>query len=71
MSAQFVVTAIGYAIAYIVGTPLNMILGNESIGLVCLCMLVPGYIVTLFTLFKKTGETKHLDLSKITGAEWD
>lgn len=71
MSAQFVVTAIGYALAYIIGTPLNLILGNENIGIVSFCMLVPGYITTLIMLFKKTNETKGLDLSKVTGAEWD
>lgn len=71
MSAQFVVTAIGYAIAYIVGTPLNLIFGNTGIGIVCFCMLVPGYIITLALLFKKTNETKGLDLGKVTGCEWD
>ena len=71
MSAQFIVTAIGYALAYIVGTPLNYLLGNTAIGTVCFCMLVPGYIITLILLFKKTNETKGLDLSKVTGAEWD
>lgn len=71
MSAQFVVTAIGYAIAYVVGTPLNLIFGNTGIGIVCFCMLVPGYIITLALLFKKTNETKGLDLSKVTGCEWD
>ncbi len=71
MSAQFVVTAIGYALAYVIGTPLNMIFGNTGVGLVCLCMLVPGYITTLIMLFKKTNETKGLDLSKVTGTEWD
>ncbi len=71
MSAQFIVTAIGYALAYAIGTPLSYILGNTAIGLICFFMLVPGYIVTLFLLFKKTNETKGLDLSKVTGAEWD
>lgn len=71
MSAQFVVTAIGYAAAYIIGTPLNLIFGNAAIGIVCFSMLVPGYITTLILLFKKTNETKGLDLSKVTGAEWD
>lgn len=71
MSAQFVVTAIGYALAYVIGTPLNIIFGNTAIGIVSFCMLVPGYIITLIMLFKKTNETKGLDLSKVTGAEWD
>ncbi len=71
MSAQFIVTAIGYAAAYIIGLPLSLVFGNVAMGIICFCMLVPGYIVTLFLLFKKTNETKGLDLSKVTGAEWD
>lgn len=71
MSAQFVVTAIGYAAAYVIGLPLTAILGNTAIGAVCFCMLVPGYIVTLLLLFGKTHETKGLDLSKVKGTEWD
>ena len=71
MSAQFIVTAIGYGLGYAIGLPLNTVFGNTAVGLVSLCMLVPGFIVTLVVLFKKTNETKGLDLSKITGAEWD
>ena len=71
MSAQFIVTAIGYGLGYAIGLPLNTVFGNTAVGLVSLCMLVPGFIVTLVVLFKKTNETKCLDLSKITGAEWD
>ncbi len=71
MSAQFIVTAIGFVLAYAIGAPLNFILGNEAIGIVSLCMLVPGYIIALAILFKKTNETMGLDLDKVTGAEWD
>ncbi|MGN1443496.1 MAG: MFS transporter, partial [Acutalibacteraceae bacterium] len=71
MSAQFIVTAIGYGLGYGLGLPLNSIFGNTAVGLVSLCMLVPGFLVTLIVLFKKTNETKGLDLGKVTGAEWD
>ncbi len=71
MSAQFIVTAIGFVIAFAIGGPLNYILGNKAIGLVSLCMLVPGYLTALYILFKKTHETMGLDLDKVTGTEWD
>ena len=71
MSAQFIVTAIGVAVSYIVSLPLTMILGNGVIGTVAFCLLVPGFIAALVVLLKKTHETKGIDMDTVTGAEWD
>lgn len=71
MSAQFIVTAIGVAVSYIVSLPLTMIFGNGIIGTVAFCLLVPGFIAALIVLFRKTHETKGVDMDKVTGTEWD
>lgn len=71
MSAQFIVTGIGVAVSYIISLPLITILGNSVTGIVSFALLVPGFIVALFALFKKVNETKGIDMDTVTGAEWD
>ncbi|MBQ2759235.1 MAG: MFS transporter [Clostridia bacterium] len=71
MSAQFIVTAIGVAVSYTISIPLVTIFGNTLTSLVCLCLLVPGFIAALVALVKKTHDTKGVDLDTVTGCEWD
>ena len=73
MSAQFLVTAIGFALSYIVGigVPLITGLGNEIIGIVSLALLVPGFIGAFFALILRTHDTKGIDMDTVTGCEWD
>lgn len=73
MSAQFLVTAIGFSISYIfgIGIPLITGLGNEIIGIVSLALLVPGFIGAFFALMFKTHDTKGIDMDTVTGCEWD
>ncbi len=71
MSAQFVVTAIGVAVSYGVSLPLITILGNTFTGTVCFGLLVPGFILALILLARKTHETKGIDMDTVTGLEWD
>ncbi len=70
-SAQTVVGFAGYAIGFMTNTVLALIFGDGIIGTVALCLLVPSFVVTLIALIKKTHDTKGLDLSKVTGDEWD
>ncbi len=71
MSAQFIVTAIGVAISYIISLPLITFLGNTVTGTVSFALLVPGFIAAFIALLRKTNETKGIDLESVTGAEWD
>jgi len=71
MSAQFIVTAVGFALSYGISLPLTMIMGNRIIGTVAFCLLVPGFLSALIVLFKKTHETKGINMETVTGAEWD
>ena len=43
----------------------------ESIGLLCLCVCVPFLVISLIILITKVHETKGVDLSTVTGSEWD
>ena len=71
MSAQFIVTAIGVAVSYIISLPLITVLGNSVTGIVSFALLVPGFIAAFFALVRKTHETKGVDMDKVTGGEWD
>lgn len=71
MSAQFIVTAIGVAISYIVALPVTMIFTNSIMATVSLLLTIPGFVGALVMLVKKTHDTKGIDLDTVTGAEWD
>lgn len=71
MSAQFIVTAAGVVVSFVVCLPLATIMGNSIIGLATLCLTVPGFIGALYSLIRKTGDTKGIDMDTVTGAEWD
>ena len=43
----------------------------KSIGLLCLCVCVPFLIASMVILITMVHETKGVDLSTITGSEWD
>ncbi len=71
MSAQFIVTAVGVAVSYIISLPLITVLGNSVTGIVSFALLVPGFIAALICLIRKTNETKGIDMDTVTGCEWD
>ena len=43
----------------------------ETFGYFYLCLTVPGLIGAIIVMLKCVGETKGLDLTKVTGLEWD
>ncbi len=71
MSAQFVITAIGVVISFGTSMLLSIKLGNAFIGTICFALLVPGFIISLILLARKTHETKGIDMDTVTGCEWD
>ena len=71
MSAQYIVTAAGVAVSYIISLPIMTIVGNSVTGIVSLALLVPGFIGAFFALVRKTNETKGIDMDTVTGCEWD
>lgn len=71
MSAEFLPVGAGVALSYMISLPLAAILGNQYMGIISICLLVPGFITALITLAKKTHDTKGIDLDTVTGLEWD
>ena len=43
----------------------------KSIGVLCLCVCVPFLLLAVVILLTKVHETKGMDLSAVTGSEWD
>ena len=43
----------------------------ENIGILCLCVCAPFLLASIIILTLKVHETKGMDLSKVTGSEWD
>ena len=70
-AAQTVVGFAGYAVGFLTNMVLALIFGDGIIGTVALCLLVPSFVVTIYSLIKKTHDTKGVDLDKVTGTEWD
>ncbi len=71
MAAEFLPVGVGVGISYIIYFPLSATLGNQFIGIISICLLVPGFVAALITLAKKTHDTKGINLDTVTGAEWD
>ena len=71
IAAQYIVVGIGFGITYMVAIPLATALGNAAVGMVALCFLVPGFLSALVALWRRTADTKGLDLDTVTGCEWD
>ena len=71
ISAQYVVTAAGIVYAYGLGLPLITAFGNGMIGIIVLCMSLPGFILALLALCLKTKDTTGVNMDTVTGCEWD
>ena len=71
ISAQYIVVAIGVALSNVIALPLMTMLGNQVIGLISFCLLVPGFIGALVAMSLKTHDTKGIDMDTVTGCEWD
>ncbi len=71
MSAQFVVTILGGGLSFAIGLPVMAIFGNQVMGVLSLCLLVPGFVLALGILWRFTGDTRGVRLEAVTGCEWD
>lgn len=71
MSAQFIVTAVGYAFSYVVHFIVVALAGDKAIGVESLSLLVPGLTVALVAMMLKTHDTKGINMDTVTGCEWD
>ncbi len=58
-------------LATVVTIVLLPLIPKETFGYMYLGLTIPGLIGAIFIIWKYIGETKGLDLKKVTGAEWD
>ncbi len=71
MSAQFIVTAVGYAFSYVVHFIVVAIASDKAIAVESLSLLVPGLTIALLAMMFRTHDTKGIDMDTVTGCEWD
>lgn len=71
MSAQFIVTAVGFGLSFLLSMPFTLFIGNIAMAPCCIALLIPGFAISLFLLAKKTHDTTGLDMDTVTGTEWD
>ncbi len=71
MSAQFIVTAVGVLFSFALSMPFTLTIGNTAMAICCFALLVPGFLVALILLIKKTHDTTGIDMDTVTGTEWD
>lgn len=71
MSAQFIITAVGFGLSFLLSMPFTLTIGNTAMATCCFALLVPGFAASLILLIKKTHDTKGLDMETVTGTEWD
>ncbi|MBQ9734085.1 MAG: MFS transporter, partial [Clostridia bacterium] len=71
ISAQAVVMGAGVVFSNVVGVPLLTVLGNSFAGVLVLAMAVPGFVVALVMLCRKTADTTGINMETVTGLEWD
>lgn len=58
-------------IATIITMFLLPVIPKSTFGYMYLGLTVPGLVIAIFIIWKYVGETKGLDLKKVTGKEWD
>lgn len=60
-----IVTGVIYAIGMLINMVLSNILGDEAIGMICFCTVVPGMIIGIVILMLKAKETRGVNLEEI------
>lgn len=71
MSAQYIVTAVGFVLSFVLSMPFTLTIGNTAMAACCFALLVPGFTAALVLLIKKTHDTTGIDMDTVTGCEWD
>lgn len=71
MSAQYIVTAVGFVLSFLLSMPFTLTVGNTAMAACCFALLVPGFTAALVLLIKKTHDTTGLNMDTVTGTEWD
>ena len=60
-----IITGVIYAIGMLINMVLKNIRGDEAIGMICFCTVVPGMIIGIIILMLKARETRGVNLEEI------
>lgn len=71
LSITYIPLGIGIGISYGVSALMMASRGNSIVGIVSLCLAVPGLFADFLILTMKVRDTKGVDLTKVKGDEWD
>ncbi len=71
LAAANLATGLGIGLSYGISLPLITVFGNTSVAVVALCVTIPGLIAAFAILVSKTHDTNGIDLSAVTGEEWE
>lgn len=63
--------SISMLLGNLVGSGIASNFGTDYLGLVYFCYSIPGMVIALLVVLFGVGETKGIDLEKVTGSEWD
>jgi len=71
VTVQTLVFGIGGLVGQGIAMVCQVFIPVSSFGIMYTLIAIPSMVVSLILLMKNVGETKGLDLTKITGEEWD
>lgn len=71
LSVQYLPLGIGIGISFGVSLPLMAVFGESAIGMIALCLAVPGLLADFFILSSRVKETTGIDLRDVNGSEFD
>lgn len=71
LSVSYIPLGLGIGISYGVAMPLMTHFGNGTVGIISLCLTVPGLLADFIILNAKVKDTKGVDLKTVKGDEWD
>ena len=71
LSVTYLPLGLGIGISFGVSIPLMNYFGNSSVGIIALCLAVPGLLADFIILTAKVKDTLGVDLKKVKGNEWE
>ena len=71
LSITYLPLGLGIGISFGVSIPLMAHFGNSSVGIIALCLGVPGLLADFIILTTRVKETRGIDLKKVKGNEWE
>ena len=71
LAVTYIPLGLGIGISYGFANLFMMLFGNTVVGIVSLCLAVPGLFADFLILSSKVKDTRGVDLTAVRGDEWD